>query len=267
MIVRRTSSPAPRVVVGPTEAPTVSFVAVTFGTDSALIDASLAKLESSCRFDDVAAEVIIVDNPHPVSGHACGHHLAMTTGGIRLALPDENLGFGGGNELGIRAARASTICLVNPDLMVHDGWLAPMLDELAAHPDDVIAPRLLTADGELDEAGQLVGPDGRTAPAPDGAADVDYASAACWLMRASTHERVGGFDPRFHPAYFEDVDYAFRLRRLGNRIRLHPTVALTHLRGGSVGPSDEAPDISDQLATFRELWGADLWRQAPLPTR
>ena len=265
MSFRRTASPAATLHVGATDMPVISFVLVTYGTDSSIIDECLRRLVASCTFDGVTAEVIVVDNHHPTTGNACGHHLALTTSGIRLALPRRNLGFGGGNELGIAAARASTICLINPDLLVHDGWLAPMLADLAEHAGDVIAPRLLGPDGDLDEAGQVVGPDGHTAPAPSGTA-IDYASAACWLMEASTHERVGGFDPRFHPAYFEDVDYAFRLRRLGNRIRLHPTVAVTHLRGGSIGSVETTADVSAQLATFNELWQSELWRQPPLPT-
>jgi GT2 family glycosyltransferase len=262
---RRTGSPAAGHVVEPISEPLVSFIFVTFGTDSAMIDAALGHLISSCAADSVSAEIIVVDNFHPVRGHATGQHLALTTSGVRLAMPDKNLGFGGGNELGVAAARGSVLCLVNPDLMVHDGWLAPMLDELAAHPDDLIAPRLLAADGSVDEVGQWVGPNGLTAPASG--ADIDYASAACWILRRETHELVGGFDPRFHPAYFEDVDFAFRLRRLGRRVRLHPTVAVTHLRGGSVGGVRGPTDISKQLHTFVELWAHELWRQPPIGVR
>jgi O-antigen biosynthesis protein len=265
MNFHRTASPAPYLEVPTTDAPDISFVAVTFGTRPAVIDASLRRLVGSCAAEDISAEIIVVDNLHPTNGHACGHHLAIATSGIRLALTDRNLGFGGGNDLGLAAARASTVCLVNPDLMVHDGWLGPMLAHLAHHPGDVIAPRLLDTDGELDEAGQLVGPDGYTSPASDGADHIDFASAACWLMAASTHERVGGFDPRFHPAYFEDVDYAFRLRQLGKQIRVHPTMAVVHLRGGSLDTTEAAKDVSSQLATFNELWRWNLWRQPPLP--
>lgn len=262
---RRTGSPAAQLTIEPTSEPLVSFVFVTFGTDSAMIDAALGRLISSCAADDVPAEIIVVDNLHPVRGHATGQHLALTTSGVRLAMPNKNLGFGGGNELGVAVARGAVLCLVNPDLMVHDGWLTPMLDELAAHPDDLIAPRLLAADGSLDEAGQWVEPNGLTAPASG--AEIDYASAACWILRRETHERVGGFDPRFHPAYFEDVDFVFRLRRLGGCVRIHPTVAVTHLRGGSTGKVHGLTDISKQLHTFVELWADELWRQPPFDVR
>lgn len=262
---RRTGSPAARLTVEPVSEPLVSFVFVTFGTDAAMIDAALGHLISSCAADEVRAEIIVVDNFHPVRGHATGQHLALTTSGVRLAMPDKNLGFGGGNELGVAVARGTVLCLVNPDLMVHDGWLQPMLDELEIHPGDLIAPRLLAADGSLDEAGQWVGPNGLTAPATG--PDIDYASAACWVFHRETHERIGGFDPRFHPAYFEDVDLAFRLRRLGGRVRLHPTVAVTHLRGGSIGGANGPTDISEQLATFVELWADELWRQPLIGVR
>lgn len=266
MTFRRTASPASVLEVPATGAPAISFILVTFGTWPSVIDDCLRRLVASVVFGDVPAEFIVIDNFHPVVGNACGHHLAMTTSGIRLATLRCNLGFGGGNEVGIAAARAETICLVNPDLLVHDGWLTPLLADLVEHPGDVIAPRLLDVHGELDEAGQLIGSDGNTSPAPEGV-EVDYASAACWLMKASTHERVGGFDPRFHPAYYEDVDYSLRLRRLGNRIRVHPTVAVTHLRGGSIGSCRAIADVSAQLTVFKDLWQSELWRQPSLPAR
>ena len=50
--------------------------------------------------------------------------------------------------------------------------------------------------------------------------DVDYASAACWLMRRSMFLELGGFDPAYAPAYFEDPDLAFTARARGLASRL-----------------------------------------------
>src|SRR4051794_23002628 len=56
-------------------------------------------------------------------------------------------------------------------------------------------------------------------PLPVGFADVtritDYCSGACLLMRTKVFLDLGGFDPIFDPAYFEDVDLAVRLRSIG----------------------------------------------------
>ena len=38
---------------------------------------------------------------------------------------------------------------------------------------------------------------------------VDYCSAACLLLRRDTFLTIGGFDPVFEPAYFEDADLSF----------------------------------------------------------
>ena len=61
--------------------------------------------------------------------------------------------------------------------------------------------------------------------------DVDYASAACWLMRRSVFLELGGFDPAFAPAYFEDPDLAFtaRSRGLVSRLVIERPVVHAHV--------------------------------------
>ncbi len=44
---------------------------------------------------------------------------------------------------------------------------------------------------------------------------IDYGSGAALLIRRSAFEAVGGFDPIYEPAYFEDVDLSFRLKLAG----------------------------------------------------
>ena len=113
----------------------------------------------------------------------------------------------------------------------------------------IAAPVLVDRDGSLQEAGQLVYDDGCTAamggpevmPGDWGNAfcrDVDYASAACWVVRRDEFLALGGFDERYRPAYFEDVDYAFRVEQSGRRTRLVVDVPVVHEHGS--GASSEA---------------------------
>lgn len=254
-----TASPAARFTVVQTARPTVSFVYVTFGTDAHVIDESLARLTSSLTAEDIDAEIVVVDNLHPDRAHWIADHLALVTAGVALIRPDENLGFGGGNELGILHTRADVICLINPDLMVHDGWLQPMLAEIRRRPHGIVAPRFIRRDGTLLEAGQIVTADGLTHAAGDGE-NADYASAACWFFHRAWHEHVGGFDPRFHPAYFEDVDLAFRSARLGGATTL-TSVEVIHDHGAST--PGRSPDASAQHATLVDLWRDDLRQLRP----
>ena len=76
-------------------------------------------------------------------------------------------------------------------------------------------------------------------------------------MHRSLHRRLGGFDPRYHPAYFEDVDLAFRAERAAAGTRVLADVRVVHVGGGSV---DDPTDASVQGAAFRERWPHRLSR-------
>ena len=104
-------------------------------------------------------------------------------------------------------------------------------------------------DGRLQEAGAIVESDGRVVPL--GVDDdpgnerwsfsriVTYGSAACMLVRRAAFEAIGGFDPIWGRAYYEDVDLAFRLRELGLSVRLDASVRVVHAQGASA-PSTAA---------------------------
>ena len=65
----------------------------------------------------------------------------------------------------------------------------------------------------------------------DEAFDVEQPAAAALLVRRSDFEAVGGFDPAFFPAWFEDVDLSAKLLARGRRIRYVPAASATHVGG------------------------------------
>jgi GT2 family glycosyltransferase len=114
----------------------------------------------------------------------------------------------------------------------------------------------------VQEAGQRLLSTGATTPiriAPDRLTTVDYASGACWVMTARMHERLGGFDPLYHPAYFEDVDLALRARSMGLRCVVEPEVRAVHL--GGQGTPDEIRPASTQRDILLDRWPDLRWRQ------
>ena len=236
-----TASPAPLVAIEPVDAPDISFVIVTYGTGRVVVDAVEAARVAAADAA-VAAEVIVVDNRHPTADGRSRRHLALDTSGVLVVEPGSNLGFGGGCELGILHARAEVICLLNPDVSGDGAWLRPLLAALDDPSVSIVSPVLVEPDGALQEAGQRVLSSGWTTPnrvrPADRVVDVDFASAACWVFRRVDHERLGGFDPAYHPAYFEDVDLAFRARAMGGRTVVHGGTRLTHIGGG--GTSEAA---------------------------
>ncbi len=271
--VTETRSPAPlaRVPdVPPSSSVDVSFVTVTFGTGPMVVDA-IASLVDSLSDEDLSYEIIVVDNVHPDATRRSRNELAVSTAGVRLVSPGRNLGFAGGCELGALHARGRVLAFVNPDLVVHRGWLRPLLAELE-RGTAIVAPVLLEPDGRVQEAGQVVYADGSTAPittpvALGGADDrrADYASAACWLIERSEHERIGGFDPAFHPAFYEDVELAFRAARLGAGLTVVTEVGVTHHRGMGTHGSSRTTDTTAQRDLLLEREPRIRWSQPRRP--
>lgn len=253
--VTTTRSRVAAVELDPSRRPDLSVVIVTFGTGPIVVDC-LAAIGRS--LGSIPYEVIVVDN-HCVGGMPSASRLRLSTAGVRLVTVDANLGFGGGNELGVAHATGPNIALMNPDVVVSPAWALPLLDAMSDTTVGIAAPVLLDADGTVQEAGQIVDERAVTRPVrdlPEGIVDVAYSSAACWMMRRDVHDRCGGFDPAYHPAYFEDVDLAFRVRRLGLRSVVVADSLVTHHHGSSTR-SRAVPALAQQ-AVFRRRWAPAL---------
>src|SRR5829696_4485215 len=139
----------------------------------------------------------------------------------RVLRPGRNLGFAGGANAGIAAARGEILLILNPDVVPEPGALDRLLEGFAAHPEAAgLAPRLTGPDGEgqfawqlrrlpspwslLMQALPLGESSGGAEPAPG--APVEQPAAAALALRRQALAAVGGFDDGFHPAWFEDVD-------------------------------------------------------------
>lgn len=269
-VVELTASPQPDVEVPALPDPVLSIVIVTFGTGPVVLDA----IRSIVAHTDARAtpyEVIVVDNPG--APRASADMLAARTRGVRLIRSATNIGFGPANDLGVSDARGVHVCLCNPDIVLPAGWLAPLLGALDDPVVGIAAPLLLNPDETIQEAGQLLYEDGCTAAigGPEiltgdwsqaFSHDVDYASAACWLLRRS---EFLGFNPRLVPAYFEDVDYALRLEQRGQVTRLVVDRPVVHLHGQSTdGTASAIAERSREV--FRGEWAGRLTDQPRRPS-
>jgi GT2 family glycosyltransferase len=201
------------------------------------------------------ARVVVVDNAS-TDGST---DEAGRAGAVVLRLP-ENAGFGpacnrGAAELdGLPPAEA--LLFLNPDAALVDAeqGLGLLLAELDADPAlGAVAPAL---EGEGQEPFQLrrlptLGSLAREAflvnrlfPRNRGflreryldrdrsaSFDVEQPAAAALLVRRDVFEKVGGFDPAFAPAWFEDVDLCAKILESGYRIRFVPAARASHVGG------------------------------------
>jgi GT2 family glycosyltransferase len=244
----------------------VQCVTVTYGATPTLLP-MLESLHRTTIGVGLPVEMTLMIQPD-ADGVTAIADLAHLTDWVDVIELRENIGFGPANNLGVERSRSPYIALLNPDLELVEGWLEPLIGALEGDESIAIAaPPLLTTKGDLEEAGATVDAEGVTTgvggnrsevPYDDAMRerDVTYASAACWLVRRSAFETIGGFDPLFVPAYYEDVDLALRLADVGNRCRLVPRRPVVHHHRGPDAGRVAIAERSRQL--FGERWAARL---------
>jgi GT2 family glycosyltransferase len=86
-------------------------------------------------------------------------------------------------------------------------------------------------------------------------------------VRADVWERAGGFDPRYHPAYFEDADLCMSIRGLGLRVLYQPAAVVLHQEYTSTSPRDARTLMTRNRTLFAEKWSPTLADQPLAATR
>ncbi|MEE4303663.1 MAG: glycosyltransferase family 2 protein [Wenzhouxiangella sp.] len=209
-------------------------------------------------------EVIVIDN----ASDDGSVDILPDLPGVTVRRAHRNLGFGRGVNQALRSVRTEYLLIINPDCLLIPASLARLVEELDAQPDVALVSgrvfdmrgaeqrgsrrRLPTRRQVLSEVlpfSQVNGIDLTHEPAPEEPADVEAVSGACMLVRTAALEQVGGFDPRFH-MHFEDLDMMARLREAGWRIRLVPSVFVSH----AGGVSSRRRPIAVMWAKHKSLW-------------
>lgn len=259
--VETTSSPSPVASFAAVADPRISIVLVTFGTGT-LIVSCLERLAAAVGSDGLDAEVVVVDNRHPRRRNATADLVTIATSGVRLVISPDNLGFGGGVARGAAEASGDLLCLLNPDVEVVPGQLRVLAARVAG-ARRLVVPAFVRPDGSLLERGARLLRDGETrfiTDLDDRHHRPDYGSAACWVLPRAEFDRLGGFDDAFHPAYYEDVDFALRFVADGGEIVIVDDVEMVHHHQGS---TTEAPDVERQRRIFAERWADVLATRPP----
>ena len=233
---------------------------------------TLACLRSiAARGARTAFEVIVVDDASPDESAGT---LARIDGLRLLRLPD-NLGFVGACNVGADAARGRHLLFLNNDTQVTPDWLDALRTCFDDVPDCGIAgARLIYPDGRLQECGGVVYADGSawncgrfedpSAPAYLVRRECDYVSGAALMIETALFRRLGGFDVRYAPAYYEDTDLAFAVRAAGRRVLVQPASTVIHREGVTAGRDPEHGVKRYQIgnrARFAAKWAEALHQQ------
>jgi GT2 family glycosyltransferase/glycosyltransferase involved in cell wall biosynthesis len=218
------------------------------------------------EIDFSRVEIIIIDN---ASTDNTEEVLARFAEYVRVIANERNAGFVDACNQGAEVAKGKYLVFLNNDTTVLPGWLDYLVETIQREPSaGAVGSMFLYPDGSIQEAGGIVWRNGEAhhygwGESPDDrrynfARDVDYCSAASLLIKRELFKRLGSFDRRFAPAYYEDIDLCFGVRSLGYKVIYQPLSRLVHFEGGTAG-ADTAKGFKRFQITNRGKF-VDKWR-------
>ncbi|MDQ6906411.1 MAG: glycosyltransferase [Chloroflexota bacterium] len=203
---------------------------------------------------------------------------------VRLIVTPENRGYAALNNLALREIVAVVpdgtdrtrvaVLLLNADTAMPPDALTGLLGVLAAHPEaGGVGPKIVLRDGSLDLAcrrsfptplnsfWKLTGMAARyprtprfaqynlTYHDPDEPIEMDSGMGACLMVRLAAIDAAGLMDERFF-MYGEDLDWCYRIKGHGWRVRYEPRVRILHYKGSS----SSQRSIRATLAFYGAMW-------------
>ncbi len=222
----------------------VSVIIVSYNTCELTLE-TLRTFYKSNRFS--SCEVLVVDNN---SSDETEKKIKNQFKDVIFIQTGSNLGFGKANNLGVKYAKGDFLLFLNSDTIVNssiceefliqydsfqnESILGARIFDLDMNPNTSFCRTFPGAKQELNNLGALfhsqVGMYFNTTDKPlflEGPV-----SGACFFMKKSLFESLGGFDPDFF-LYYEETDLFLRAAKKGVSIIALDTPSLIHLEGGS----------------------------------
>jgi GT2 family glycosyltransferase len=204
-----------------------------------LLDARLSELEGFAS--GYSVEVCILDNggQRGAAQLVISRHIGPKTPLRSFRLAD-NIGFGGGFNHLVAQSKGDRLVLLSDDVEVSGDFLGPLTDALEEEPTALLCHRVIDWPAGWNQFGDV------TFPYPEG-----YFLA----MDRRTWILMGGFDPRFHPHDYEDVDLGMKAKEHGIPILPMPSLPLLHRGAGTIGQSSSRYENTISMrARFAEKW-------------
>lgn len=199
------------------------------------------------------AEIVVADNA------STDDSVAVVADGfpvVRLIRLDRNYGFADGYNMALEQVDAEYCLLLNSDVEVTEGWLAPMLSFMENNPKAVACqPKILAYNNktQFEYAGAAGGFIDRygypycrgrlfdTVEEDNGQYNdvcrVFWATGAAMMVRSDAFRKAGGFDGRFF-AHMEEIDLCWRMLARGGEIYVVPQSMVYHVGGATLKKSN-----------------------------
>jgi len=222
--------------------PLVSIIIVYYKTP---VD-TLELLESIKKLTYPAVEIIIVDNSNDQTFH---QKIKQDFPFVILVLSKSNVGFAGGNNLGIEKATGEYLLFLNSDTLVFPNSLEPMVEFLITHPEvGMASPKVLFPDGvtiqyagaraisEMTGRGKRIGLLEKDRGQYDYCKATDLGHGAALIVPKKIIREVG-YWPTVYFLYYEEHDWCEQVKSAGYSIYYLGNSSIIHKEAMSTGGS------------------------------
>jgi GT2 family glycosyltransferase/SAM-dependent methyltransferase len=197
--------------------------------------------------------------------------------GVRIMRDGTNRGFLRNCNHAAAQARGEYLYFLNNDAELRAGAIQSLVSLLDSDPGIGIAgSKLIYPNGRIQEAGGIIWADasgwnygkGQNATLPEFnyVKEVDYVSGASLMISKRLWDEIGGFDEQYAPAYCEDSDLAFEVRRRGRKVVYQPKSVVVHHEGISHGTDVENSMKANQVrnaSVLKTKWASVLEKHFP----
>lgn len=250
----------------------VSIIIVSYNTKDLLKNCIISIFE---QVKDLSFEIIVVDNG---SKDGSVTMLKNNFPSVKIIEPNENLGFGRANNLGIEQSEGEFIFFLNPDCKLLNNAPKILIDFIKSTPNCGAAGGNLL-DKDLNKNAAL----GRQYPFYEWIitksilkiffpkkykelrnyqknfnrgenGEVGFITGADLMVKKAVLDSVGGFDPLFF-LYFEETELQYRIKKAGFKIFYVADSKIIHYEGQSYHPAKKLLMLKSEFIYFRLTQG------------
>lgn len=255
----------------------LSIITVAYNSENEIVK-WVESVASTCK--KYAIEMIISDNSPSRGSEEIVKNLQKKYPNLFYTYNNANLGFSRGNNVGIAKSKGEYVLFLNPDVVVENGTIDGMMDFLKIHPDAGTATCAVFLDnGELDDSCH------RGFPTPwrsfcyfiklskifskiklfagynltyldfTKTHEIEALAGSFMLISRSLGEKLSWWDEDYF-FYGEDIDFCYRIKKLGLKIYYVPNYKALHYKGLSSGIKKVSQKRSNVSREVR-LWATN----------
>jgi GT2 family glycosyltransferase len=186
-------------------------------------------------------EILVVDNISSDDSHTkCKKQFPD----IKLIQNKKNLGYCGGNNVGIKEAKGEFIVILNPDTIVEENWLDEMFNAFNEFGDGLYQPKIISLNESdiIQSTGNMIHTFGfgfardkgeKIIKKKEEIEKIGYASGTCLFTTKKVLEKVGLLD-EFLFLYHDDLDLGWRAAQIGINSYYVPKSKIFHAESYSL---------------------------------